>query len=100
MPAESTDPDVTNDVEHQRFVLHLDGEIAGIAEYETRPGRIVFTHTEVDPKFEGKGVGGRLAKAALDDARAHDLRVVPRCPFIAGWIGRHPDYADLVEPAP
>jgi predicted GNAT family acetyltransferase len=80
----------------QRYEARLDGELAGFAQYRDAPGRRIFTHTEVDDAFEGRGVGSRLAAAALDDARGRGLRVVPRCPFIAAYIERHPDYADLV----
>lgn len=86
-----------------RYEAYVDGELAGAAYYELddrRPdeGRIVFTHTEVDDRFEGKGVGSALARFALDDVRAAgDRRVVPRCPFIKGWIERHPEYDDLVH---
>ena len=74
----------------------MDGELLGTARYERREDVVVLTHTEVDPAAEGKGVGSALARAALDGARAAGLRVVPQCPFIATWIERHPDYADLV----
>jgi predicted GNAT family acetyltransferase len=98
MPAETTaDPDVINDVDEQLYELRIGGEVAGVASYEVAPGRIVFLHTAVEPAFEGQGVGGRLAKAALDDARSRHLRVIARCPFIAEYIRRHPDYQDLVE---
>ena len=62
-------------------------------------GRIAFLHTEIYESFEGMGLGGRLARAALDDARARGLVVVPYCPFIAAYIERHFDeYGDLVAP--
>jgi predicted GNAT family acetyltransferase len=79
-----------------------DGEIlAGLAAYLlTSNNLIVFTHTEVEAGYEGKGVGSQLARAALDDARTRGLGVVPLCPFIRGWIDRHPDYADLVHNLP
>ena len=71
-------------------------KVAGFVEYRfAGEGRIVLTHTEVDERFEGHGLGGRLAEGVLDDARAHGWQVVPRCPFIADYIRRHPDYADL-----
>ena len=66
------------------------------AAYVRRPGAIVFTHTEVPPALEGRGVGSRLARDALDDARRRGLAVIPRCPFVAAYIRRHPEYRDLV----
>ena len=81
-----------------RYEAYVDGELAGAAYYELDDKRIVFTHTEVDDRFEGKGVGSSLARFALDDVRATgNRRVVPRCPFIKGWIDRHPEYDDLVH---
>jgi predicted GNAT family acetyltransferase len=83
----------------QRYEAHVDGALAGFAEYRRRDGRTVFTHTEVDDEFEGQGVGGALARAALDDVRARGELAVPVCPFIDEWIRRHPDYGDLVDHA-
>ncbi|MFF1480138.1 GNAT family N-acetyltransferase [Streptomyces sp. NPDC058301] len=74
-------------------------ETAGFAEYVLSEGEIAFTHTETDPRFAGRGLAGRLARGALDDARARGLRVLPYCPFIRGWIGKHPEYTDLVPEA-
>ncbi len=88
--------EVTDHPERHRFEAHLRAALAGHLAYRLRPGVIVLVHTEVDPAFEGHGVGGRLAATALDEARARGLRVDPRCPFVAAYIGRHPDYADLV----
>jgi predicted GNAT family acetyltransferase len=86
-----------NESEH-RYEAYVDGERAGFAAYELDDKRIVFTHTEVDDRFEGHGVGSRLARGALDDVRAEGThRVVPRCPFIKDWIDKHPDYQDLVR---
>jgi len=80
-----------------RYEALVDGAVAGSAFYHLTPGRIVFLHTEVDPAYEGHGVGSRLAREALDDARSKGLRVVPRCPFIARYIREHPEYQDLVR---
>ncbi|WP_141015855.1 GNAT family N-acetyltransferase [Nocardioides sambongensis] len=96
-PDERRHPEVTHAPERSRYEAHLGGELAGFAEYQLAKDLIVFTHTEVDPAYEGKGVGGALARAALDDVRsAGDRAVMPLCPFIKSWIERHPDYADLV----
>ena len=79
-----------------RFELHQDGELAGFAEYNLLKGAVLFTHTEVDPRFEGQGIGSRLAKSALDEVRSRGLRAVPQCQFIAGYIRKHPAYLELV----
>ncbi|WP_442791381.1 GNAT family N-acetyltransferase [Micromonospora sp. NBC_01739] len=50
----------------------------------------------MSPEYEGRGVGAALARAALDEARTANLRVLATCPFIAGWIARHPEYQDLL----
>lgn len=94
-----SDVEVRHEPEQHRYAAYLDGALGGFAAYVLRedPARIVFTHTEVDPAFEGRGVGSAIARGALDDVRATGERsVVPQCPFIAGWIEKHPDYADLV----
>jgi predicted GNAT family acetyltransferase len=88
---------VDDATERERYEARVDGELAGFAEYRRRDGRTVFTHTEVDDRFEGRGVGSALARAALDDVRARGERAVPVCPFIAEWIERHPDYDELVD---
>lgn len=92
-----TNVEVTDNPAANRYEARIGGEVAGVADYITTDELIVFTHTEVDPSFEGKGVGGALARGALDDVRARGgRRVMPMCPFIKGWIERHPDYVDLV----
>ena len=90
---------VTDNPAEHRYEARVDGALAGFAAYRFKGAHIVFTHTEVDDAFAGEGVGGVLAKGALDDVRAraeHD--VVALCPFISAWIARHPDYQDLVAP--
>jgi predicted GNAT family acetyltransferase/glutaredoxin len=82
--------------EANRYELRLDGRLVGLAAYHRRGDRIAFTHTEVDGSWEGRGLGGRLAATALDDAASKGLEVVPLCPFIAHYIERHPGYETLV----
>jgi uncharacterized protein len=86
---------VTDAEDRSRFEAHLDGTLAGYAEYERTDHLVVYPHTEVDPAFEGRGVGSALARTALDDARHRGLHVLATCPFIARWMGRHPEYIDL-----
>ena len=75
----------------------LDGDEAGFAAYQVNGDIVTFTHTEVDDRFEGHGVGSRLARAALDDVREQGKQVRPLCPFIARYIREHDEYADLVH---
>ena len=90
------EPTVRNAPESDRYEI-VDGErVLGIAAYEHRGDTLVFTHTEVDPDSGHEGVGSALVRGALDDVRAAGQRIVPRCPFVKGWIDHHPDYADLV----
>jgi predicted GNAT family acetyltransferase len=79
-----------------RYEVLREGKVLGEILYRTMPDRVVLLHTEVQPYAEGGGVGSRLVAGALDDVRARGLRVVPLCPFVAAYIQRHPEYADLV----
>jgi uncharacterized protein len=91
-----SDAEVVDVPQESRYELRLHGRLIGLAAYRRRKGRIAFTHTEVDESCEGRGFGSLLAKRALEDARRSGLTVVPLCPFIAGYINRHPEYEELV----
>lgn len=78
-----------------RFELAADGGTATL-DYELVDDAIVLSHTAVPAQAEGRGLGGRLVRAALDHARAHRLIVVPRCRFVRAWIRRHPEYRELL----
>jgi predicted GNAT family acetyltransferase len=73
--------------------------IIGFVDYRLRAAqkRIILIHTEVDPGYAGRGLGVRLARCALDDARASGLRVVPLCPFIASYLQTHHEYDDILD---
>jgi predicted GNAT family acetyltransferase len=91
--------DVVDRPERHRFEILADGEVAGFTDYQLRPGEIMFTHTEIDEAYEGKGLGSVLVRHALDAARERGVAVLPLCPFVRAWIVRHEDYLDLVPPA-
>ena len=88
---------VTDAPERTQYEITVDGTRAGFAHYVLRGGRRYFVHTEIDPAFEGQGLGSILAKEALDAARTSGEPIVPLCPFIAGYVERHPEYDDLVD---
>ena len=69
---------------------------AGFTAYEPQRETLVFVHTEIDERFEGRGLGSQLITAALDDVRRQQLRVLPFCPFVRSFIASHLDYLDLV----
>jgi uncharacterized protein len=86
---------VNNEAAH-RFEATVDGALA-FAEYTLSNHTITFTHTKVPESLRGHGVANQLARTALAYAREKHLRVVPVCPFFAGFIKRHPEYQDLTE---
>jgi predicted GNAT family acetyltransferase len=90
---------VTDNADLERYEITADGAPAGFTAYRRRTGLIAFTHTEIDPAFEGRGLGGQLVRAVLEDARAQGLLVLPFCPFVNAYIQRHPEYAGLVPDA-
>jgi uncharacterized protein len=90
---------VADDPMASRYEARIDGKLVGVSEYELTDDTIVFLHTVVAEEYEGRGVGGAIARYALDDARARGLHVRALCPFIRGWMERHPQYSDLIRPA-
>ncbi|BBZ24153.1 GNAT family N-acetyltransferase [Mycolicibacter hiberniae] len=92
-----SEPTVTHD--NRQFQIIVDGEQAGFADYIENGDQRIFHHTVVEKEFGGRGLAGTLIGAALDDTRAAGKRVVPTCSFVAGYIAKHPQYADLVDPA-
>jgi uncharacterized protein len=88
---------VQDNPDQSRYEVYDDGELAGFAQYTRSERVITLTHTEVDDRFEGQGLGSALARGVLDEARRDGLAVLPYCPFMASYIRGHADeYVDLV----
>jgi hypothetical protein len=87
---------VVDNPEASQFEAHVDGHVA-LVSYIKHGDSIIFTHTEVPKELQGRGLAGILARAVLDRARAEGWRVVARCPFIAKYIERHPEYQSLLQ---
>jgi predicted GNAT family acetyltransferase len=90
------EPRVVDDSASGRFEILVDGQVAGFAAYQRTSSALLFTHTEIDSRYEGRGLGSTVARAALDAARNQRSSVLPFCPFIRDYIQRHPEYLDLV----
>jgi uncharacterized protein len=89
--------DLRDAADAHRFELLVDGELGGVAAYRVRDGVTVITHSEVDPRFRGRGLGSELARRTLDALRSRGARVHPACPFFARYVADHPEYADLLS---
>lgn len=89
-------PPVRRNDDQNRFEVEVDGHIAELT-FRRRGDVIHYTHTGVPKALEGRGIAGRLATAALEYARDEGLSVVPDCPYVRGYIEKHPEYQDLVR---
>lgn len=81
-----------------RYQILVDGEPVGLTAYRDRDGQRVFFHTEVDSAFAGRGLAGQLVGHALADTRASGRRIVAVCPYVATFLKRHHEYADVTDP--
>ncbi len=91
-------PTVTDHPERGRFEIAVDGEVAGFVTYHRVGENLDFTHTEIDDRYEGRGLGSTLIRAALEATRAQGLGALPHCPFVKSFMERHPEYVELVPP--
>ena len=86
--------EVRDNTERHRFELDAEGHVA-FSYYRREGATLTVLHTEVPAELNGKGIGSALVRGLLDIARAEKLKVVPHCPFVAGYIAKHPEYAGL-----
>jgi predicted GNAT family acetyltransferase len=89
--------EVRDNRDRSRYELLVDGAVAGFVQYSMRGGRLILVHTEIDEARAGHGLASILVSGVLDDVRRRGLRIVPVCPFVERYIGRHPEYDDLVD---
>ena len=88
--------DIRNNEEKTRYETNVDGKTAFSA-YTLDGDTMTFTHTEVPPELEGKGIAGAIVKYALNDARSNKLGVVAACSYVASYVRRHPEYEHLLK---
>lgn len=89
------DEQVTDNADQGRFELAVGGDTA-VLQYMERDGALYLTHTEVPAAMEGQGIGSRIVKHALEQAKSRGIKVAPQCPFVRAYIDRHPEYEPLV----
>jgi uncharacterized protein len=89
---------VTDNAEEHRYEIRVGSQRAGFVDYHAQPGLVTVLHTEVDPAFEGRGVGSHLVAGMLDDLRERGVKVLPICPFVRAYVRQHPEVRDLVAP--
>ncbi|HEV7981561.1 MAG TPA: GNAT family N-acetyltransferase [Xanthobacteraceae bacterium] len=87
---------IRNNTALDRFELEVDGQLA-VAYYRMTPGVITFVHTEVPQALSGRGIATKLIRGALEMVRGQGLKVVPQCPFVSAFMGKHPEYNDLLQ---
>ncbi|MEO6472086.1 MAG: GNAT family N-acetyltransferase [Aeromicrobium sp.] len=92
----TTTTTVENNAARSRYEISVDGILAGFTEYVDQGDVLVFPHTEVFEEFGGLGLAAILVTQALDDVRANGRVIRPLCPYVAGFIAKHPEYQDLV----
>ena len=97
-PADET-IEVVHEREARRFTVTVDGALAGFTEYRERQGgeAFDFVHTEIDPAFGGRGLGGRLVAEALAATSELGRTIIPHCPFVAAWLRKHSEFAGEVR---
>lgn len=85
------------DTKH-RYEILVDGKRAGLTAYRDRDAQRVFYHTEVDDAFAGQGLASQLVTQALTDVRNSGKRIVPVCPYVAKYLKKHDEFADITDP--
>ena len=90
------EPRVVDNPAELRYEIWLGDRLAGEIRYTLDGEVVTMVHTEIDPADEGTGLGQTLVAGALDDVRGQGRRVRPICPYVAKYIARHPEYADIV----
>lgn len=94
---DKTGAPTTVTAERDRYTIAVEGKVIGKAEFTDRDGRRVFTHTEVNKNYEGRGLATILVAQALKETRDAGLGIVPQCPMVAAYVAKHEQHADIVD---
>lgn len=58
--------------------------------------KFIIEHTEVDSRYEGKGLGKLLVEASVHFAREKGLKVIPLCPYAKRVFDKTEEYSDVL----
>ncbi|MFE2271252.1 GNAT family N-acetyltransferase [Streptomyces lavendulae] len=94
----TTAPVVRRVDDRHRYEILVDDDRAGLTAYRDRDDRRVFFHTEIDDAYAGQGLAAILVEQALTDVRASGMRIVPVCPYVAKFLTKHGEFADITDP--
>ena len=86
---------LVNNEAAKQYEIHLDGLVPKI-EYIKAGEKIFLSHTEVPKGLEGRGIGSTIVRLVLEDIKKKGLTLIPLCPFVAGYIQKHPEWKSLV----
>jgi uncharacterized protein len=95
--SDKTGAPTTVTAESDRYTIAVEGNEVGKAEFTDGGNQRVFTHTEVDDNYEGRGLATILISEALQDTRDSGLRIVAKCPMVANYVSKHDEYRDIVD---
>ncbi|MCG2610830.1 N-acetyltransferase [Flavobacterium sp. SM15] len=84
--------------EKRRFEFEVENSIAYIEFIKNNDGIVFLTHTEVPVELEGKGVGSEMVSRTLNWIKEHGYTLAPLCPFVAAYLKRHSEWADILAP--
>lgn len=98
MTEPATEPTVERRDDRHRYEILVEGERAGLTAFRDRGGQRVFYHTEIDDAYAGRGLAAQLVGQALADVRAQGKRIVPVCPYVAKYLTKHGEFADITDP--
>ncbi|AMY04154.1 GNAT family N-acetyltransferase [Mesorhizobium ciceri] len=90
------DAKVTENIRQHRFELPVTGQAFAVAYYTLQDGKVALIHTEVPSEFSGQGIASRLAQGTFELLRKTGRKAVLKCPFMSGFVARHPEYTDVV----
>ncbi len=96
MPINLDGLEITHNPAENRFETWIEGRLSKL-DYLEDGNNIVMTHVGVHPDDRGQGVAAKLTEFALAYARGRSLRVIPMCSYVATYIRRNPQHAELTR---